>query len=215
MGWSLGKTMSWSRGCTEVFLNRSKPPSYFHFVGSEEKWAVPKGISFLHILVYSTSRPKFKTHIWISNSVGAKIFRWHLGINSFCANSDLRRNCTLSSNYPAGTSEFTSFWRQLGSPLGMKIPGDSFSGIPICFCWRFRTNFFWPQLGSSLEFSRWRLEIHSVWRQIGSPLGSVIPGYSLSGIPPCFPLLGFTLLIFLCGTTFSPVGGLLLFSFLG
>ena len=80
----------------------------------------------------------------------------------FGANSDLRRKCTLSRNCPAGTSEFTSFWRQLGSPLGMKIPGDSFSGVPLCFRWRFQTNSFWPKLGSSLEFSRWHLEIHSV-----------------------------------------------------
>ena len=35
------------------------------------------------------------------------------------------------------------------------------------------------------------------------------------GIPPCFPLLGFTLLIRLCGTTFPPVRGLLKFSSLG
>ena len=42
-----------------------------------------------------------------------------------------------------------------------------------------------------------------------------IPGDSFSRIPPCFPLLGFTLIIHLRGTTFSPVGGLLFFSFLG
>ena len=42
-----------------------------------------------------------------------------------------------------------------------------------------------------------------------------IPGDSFLGIPPCFPRLGFTLIFRSQGTTFSPVGGLLLFSFLG
>ena len=133
----------------------------------------------------------------------------------FGANSDLRINCTLRRNCPAGTSEFISFWRQLRSPLGMKILGDSLSGIPFCFRWRLGINSFWRQLGSSLELSRWHLGFNFVWRLLGSPLGFAIPGDSFSGISPCFPLLGFTLLICSWGTTFSPVGGLLFFSFLG
>ena len=70
-------------------------------------------------------------------------------------------------------------------------------------------------LGSLLGFSCGRLGNNSVWHPFGSPLGFAIPGDSFSGIPPFFPLLGFTLIIRLRGTTFSPVGGLLLFSFLG
>ena len=70
------------------------------------------------------------------------------------ANSDLRRNCTLHKNCPSGTSEFISFWRQLGSSLGVKIPGDSFSGIPLQFRWCLGISSFWRQLGSSLEFAR-------------------------------------------------------------
>ena len=76
-------------------------------------------------------------------------------------------------------------------------------------------NSFWCQLGSLSEFSHYHLGINSVWRQLGSPLGFAIPGDSLSGITPCFLLLGFTLLICSGGTTFSPIGGLLFFSFLG
>ena len=124
----------------------------------------------------------------------------------FGANSDPRRNCTLCRNFSAGTSELTLFWRQLGRPLGMKIPRDSLSGIPLHFCWRLRINCFWRQLGSLLELSRLHLGINSVWRQFGSPLGFAIPGDSFSGIPPCFPPFGFTLLICSCGTTFSPLG---------
>ena len=137
------------------------------------------------------------------------------GVFIFGANLDLRRNCTLCRNCPAGTSEFIHFWRQLGSPLGMKIPGDYFSGIPLGFCWRLGINSFWCQFGSSLEFSRWHLGINSVWRQLGLPLGFAIPGDSISGIPPCFPPLGFTLLICSWGITFHTIGGLLLLSFLG
>ena len=70
-------------------------------------------------------------------------------------------------------------------------------------------------LGSSLEFSCGRLGTNSVWRPFGSPLGFAIPGDSFSGIPPCFPPLGFTLIVRSQGTTFSPVGGLLFFYFLG
>ena len=124
----------------------------------------------------------------------------------FGANSDLCRNCTQRRNFPAGTSEFTSFWRQLGSPLGMKIPGDSLSGIHPCFFWRLGINSFWRQLGSSLEFSCWHIGINSVWWQLRSPLGFEISGDSFSGILPCFPLLGFTMIILLCGTTFPPLG---------
>ena len=96
----------------------------------------------------------------------------------------------------------------------MKIPGDSFSGIPPHFLWCLGINSFWRQLGSSLKFSLRHLGINSVWRQLRSPLRFASPGDSFSGIPLCFPPLGFTLLIRSQGTTFSPVGGLIFFSFL-
>ena len=112
----------------------------------------------------------------------------------------LRRNC------PAGTSEFISFWRQLGSPLVMKIPGDSFLGIPLCFRWRLIINVFWRQLESLLEFSHWHLGINSVWRQLGSSLVFSIPGDLFSGIPTCFPRWGL-LWLFVCGEIhFPPLG---------
>ena len=120
-----------------------------------------------------------------------------------------------SNEYPSWHQKELILRRQLRSPLGMKIPVDSFSGIPLCFRWRLRINYFWCQLGSSLEFSRWHLGINSVWRQLILPLGFAIPGDSFSGIPPFFPQLGFTLIICLWGTIFPPVGGLLFFSFLG
>ena len=54
-------------------------------------------------------------------------FRWHLRINYFWLQlgSLLEFSCWNLGN--------DSFWRQLGSPLGFGIPGDSFSGIPLCF----------------------------------------------------------------------------------
>ena len=97
----------------------------------------------------------------------------------------------------------------------MKIPGDSLSGIPLCFRWRLGINYFWRQLGSSLELSCWHFKINSFWFHMGSPSVFAIPVDSLSGITPCFTLLGFTLITRLCGTTYFPVGGLLYFSFLG
>ena len=96
----------------------------------------------------------------------------------------------------------------------MKIPGDSFSGIPLCFLWCLGITSFWRPLGSSLEIFRGRLGTNSVWRPFGSPLGFGIPGDSFSGIPPCFPPLGFNLIVCSRGTTLSPVGGFLFFSFL-
>ena len=65
-----------------------------------------------------------------------------------------------------------------------------------------------------MEFSRGHLVTNFVWRPLGSPLGFAIPGDSFSGIPPCFPPLGFTLIVLSWGTIFSPVGGFLFFSFL-
>ena len=133
----------------------------------------------------------------------------------FCSNLALRRSFALRRNYPSGTSEFILFWCPLGLYLGVKNPRDSFSGIPLCFRWCLGITSFWRPLGSSLESSRRRLGNNSVWRPFRSPLGFAIPWDSFSGIPPCFPPLGFTLIFRSRGTTFFPVGGFLFFSFLG
>ena len=66
-----------------------------------------------------------------------------------------------------------------------------------------------------MELSLWHLGITSLWRQIRDPLGFAIPRDSFSEIPPCFPPLGFTMLISLWGPTYFPIGVLLYFSFLG
>ena len=88
----------------------------------------------------------------------------------------------------------------------MKIPGDSFSGVPLCFLWRLGINSFWRQLGSSLELSGWHLGIKTIWRQLGLLFGFAIPGGFFLGIPPCFPPLGFTVIICSWGTTFPRWG---------
>ena len=46
----------------------------------------------------------------------------------FCANSDLLISCTLGKHFTSGTSEFISFRRQLGSYLGVQIPGTGDDG---------------------------------------------------------------------------------------
>ena len=66
-----------------------------------------------------------------------------------------------------------------------------------------------------MEFPCGRLRTIFVWRPFGSLLGFAIPRDSFSRIPPCFPPLGFTLVVRSLGTPFSPVGGLLFFYFLG
>ena len=112
------KAMSWppgeAKGGTEVF-KFAVLLSCFHFVGSEEKVsrAKRKLVSSCIGIIYLVPG--------ISNLVGAKISRWHLGINSFGANWDLLRNCTQRENYLTGAKlsrwyfGIISFRRQLGS----------------------------------------------------------------------------------------------------
>ena len=69
-----------------------------------------KGNPFLQILEYSTLCPKFQTQILISNFVGPEFSCLHLRI--------------------------TYFGLQLGSSLGLDIPGDSSGGLLFDFpCW--------------------------------------------------------------------------------
>ena len=87
----------------------------FHSVGSEEKVIRMKRklVSLCLGIVYLA--------LGISNPVGAKLSRWHFGINSFGANWDLRRNCTQRGHCLAGAKlsrwylGIISSWRQLGS----------------------------------------------------------------------------------------------------
>ena len=55
----------------------------------------------------------------ISNPVGAKLSRWHLGINYFGANWDLRRNCTQRGHCLAGAK--LSRWYFGLIPLGANL----------------------------------------------------------------------------------------------
>ena len=133
----------------------------------------------------------------------------------FCTNSVLLGNCILHKNCPSGTSEFISFWHEPGFYLGVKIPGDSLSRIPLCFRWCHRINSFWLQLGSSLEFPRGHLGINSVWRQLTLPLGFSIPGDSFSGFLLVFPRLGLFCLFVRGGLHFPPLGAYYYYPFLG
>ena len=90
-------------------------PSCFHFVVSEEK------VSREKMKLVSSCLGIIYLAPGISNPAGAKLSRWHLGINSFGANSDLPRNCTQRGYCLAGAK--LSRWyfgiissrRQLGS----------------------------------------------------------------------------------------------------
>ena len=73
----------------------------------------------------------------------------------------------------------------------MKLKGDSLWGFLFTFS---GTSELLP-LGSLLEFPCGRLGTNFVWRSFGSLLGFAIPGDSFSRIPPCFPPLGFTLIV--------------------
>ena len=111
--------MSWlpgeAKGGTEGFKKYRYSRLVFHFVGSEEKVsrAKRKLVSSCLGIIYLAPG--------ISNSVGPKLSRWHVGINSFGANWDLRRNCTQRGHCLSGAK--LSCWyfviissqRQLGS----------------------------------------------------------------------------------------------------
>ena len=85
--------------------------------------------------------------------------------------------------------------------MGVKLKGDSLRGFLFAFAGTSELLL----LGSLLEFPRGRLGTNFVWRPFGSLLGFAIPGDSFSGIPPCFPPLGFTLIVCSRGTTFPPL----------
>ena len=82
-------------------------------------------------------------------------------------------------------------------------------------CWHLGIHSFWRQLGYLLGLSFWHLGITSFWRQLGSSLELEIPRDSFSGIPLCFPLLGFTMLPFHGEICSSPLGFYYASPFLG
>ena len=115
------------------------------------------------------SHSPLSTFFWISpNSVSASDYTSLIAVVlQECRNTCTRlwiRSIKSSPKIgcPSGTSTFISFWRQLGSYLGVKIPRYSFSGIPLRFRWCLGINSFWRQLGSLLELSRGHLVINSV-----------------------------------------------------
>ena len=67
-----------------------------------------------------------------------------------------------------------------------------------CSHWNFGMNYFWRQLGSSLDFSRWYLRVASFWSQLGSSLGLEITGDSSWGFLFAFPRWGLLCFSF-CG----------------
>ena len=80
--------------------------------------------TFIHILKYFNQRLKFQTQIWISNFIGAKFFRWHLGINSI--------------------------WRRLGYSMRLDILIYSFGGLFFAFpCWGLLCFYFIGELHKS------------------------------------------------------------------
>ena len=91
--------------------------SCFYLIGSEEKGSCVKRklVSLCVGIVYLV--------LGISNLVGVKLSRWHLGINSFGANLDLHRNFTQCGHCLAGTKlsrwyfRIISSRRQIGSIL--------------------------------------------------------------------------------------------------
>ena len=98
-----------------------------------------------------------------------------------------------------------SFYRHLGfyfllvpalivleRKIQARIPfGDSLRGFHFAFA---GTSELLP-LGSFWEFSRRRLGTNSFWCPFRSLLLFAIPGDSFLGIPPCFPPLGFILIV--------------------
>ena len=157
-------------------------PSYFHFVELDEKVSRTKRkfvSSYIGILYFAPKTLNlYLNRIYVEIVHYLEFFslaqKFPAGTSEFFPfglNSDLHKIYTLCRKIPACTLEFFSFWRQLGSLLGMKIPGDSVLGIPLFFCWRLIINSFWRQLGSLLELSCLHLRMNSVWRQLGLPLG--------------------------------------------
>ena len=83
--------------------------SCFHFVGLEEtvSSAKRKLVSSCLGIIYLAPG--------ISNPVGPKLSRWHLGINSFGANLGLRRNCTQRGYCLAGAKLSHWYFRNISS----------------------------------------------------------------------------------------------------
>ena len=102
--------MSWSRGGTEGFLKPQQRTSSFHFVGSEEKWALQREIrlfrSWNTLPRARNLKPKFE-------------FQTPLAQNSPAGSSELipfGANSNLPWNCHSGTLELPSFGANLDLP---------------------------------------------------------------------------------------------------
>ena len=159
MSWSLDKAISWSKGGTEDFKIVANVLFLSHFVASEEKWAVHTEIclfrSWYTLLHAQNLKPTFEFQTPLSQNSPTGT----LELIPFGTNSDLRRNCKLCRNCPSGTSYLLPFGANSDLPWDWKIPGDSFSGIPLCFWLHLGTNSIWRQLRSLLEFPSGTLEL--------------------------------------------------------
>ena len=125
-----------------------------------------KGNLSPHILEYSTLRSKFKNQIWILNFVGAKLSCWHLRI--------------------------TSFWRQLGSSLGLDIPRYSSGGFLIVF-------FLWGLLRFSFLgelYERWNCEmVEWIFPSLGFYYASTFLENYINDHMPLLTILWFFILL--------------------
>ena len=109
----------------------------------------------------------------------------------FCSDLALRRNCTLHKSFPQALRNLFPFGARSDRTWVWNSNGDSLRWFLSAFAGYVELLL----LGSLLEFPRGRLGTNSVWRPFGSLLLFAIPGDSFSGIPPCFPPLGFTLIV--------------------
>ena len=215
MSWSLGEAMSWSKGGTEGFKNCSKRPPSFHFFGSEEKWAVQREICLFRSW-YTLPRARnlkliflFQTTLARNSPAGtSELF-------PFGANSDLHRNCKLRRNCPDGTLELLPVGANLDIPWEWKfleIPYLRllfvFAGASELITFGSKSDLPWNCPAGTLELIPFGTSSDLLW-------DLKFLEFPSRGFLLAFPLLGFTLLIRLWGTTYFPVWVLLYFSFLG
>ena len=135
MSWSLGKAMSWYKGGTEGFKNRSKHPSSFHFVGSEEKWSVQREI---------------------------RLFRsWNTLPRAQNLKPKFEFQTSLARNYPAGTLELLSFGSNSDFPWDWRsseiLLRDSslISPVGVYYASLFVGNYIFPRWGFTMLLLSW------------------------------------------------------------
>ena len=176
----------------------------------------------MFVFIVSNSEPLI--HLWLVSSDLRRICTVHQLIPleqiyladalewfHFCSNSALRRNRTLHKTFLHTLTKWFPFGARSDRTWAENSNGDSPWESPFAFTGTAELLL----LGFLLDFPCGRLGTNSFWRPFGSLLLFAIPGDFFSGIPPCFPLLGFTLIVLFARNSVSPVGGLLFFSFFG